>query len=259
VLFVPIWPDFVQGRFVLEPVRRAVVRAQVSGTVAQVRVTEGQTLQQGALLVKLENLQLESEAAKADADLRVASARSTEASLHYAGFGIAERERQQAEAQSRRLSEELAKLQIASPIAGVMMTPRLEDLVGQYVAAGTKLAEVADTSDLLARVYIPEFAMRDVHVGAQVRLQPQSELLPTSATLVSLTPVSTLLDPALEDNGQKFTGLTAPQFYVGLARVTNDGQLREGMTGEAKIFVRRRSLTDFGWRFMRDQIQRRFW
>ena len=115
LLLTPFWPDFVEGRFVLDPVQRAVVRAEVAGVVAQVPWSEGQAVNEGTPLVKLRNLQLESEAAKADADLRVAAARSTAASLHYAGLGTAERERQQAQERSRTLAEELAQLQITSP------------------------------------------------------------------------------------------------------------------------------------------------
>ncbi len=258
LLFTPFWPDFVEGRFVLEPVRRAVIRTQVPGVVAETSVAEGQSVAEGTPLLRLRNLQLESAAAKAQADLRVATDRSTSASLRYAGFGVAERERQQAQEKSRTLTEELAQLQIASPIAGVVLTPRLSDLVGQYVVAGTQLAEVADASSMLARVYIPEFGMRDVHVGAKVRLQPASQIFPVSGTLTSLSAISTELDPGLTEKAQ-LAGLNPPQFYVGSVKLTNDGSLREGMTGNAKIFVRRRSLAAFALRFVRDQVERRVW
>ncbi len=35
LLFVPLWPDFVDGRFALEPVRRTLVHTEVPGTVAR--------------------------------------------------------------------------------------------------------------------------------------------------------------------------------------------------------------------------------
>ena len=257
-LFTPLWPDFVEGRFVLEPVHRAVIRAEVPGVVAQAPVTEGQAVNAGTPLVKLRDLRLESAAAKAEADLRVAAARSTGASLRYAGFGAAERERQQAQERNRTLAEELLRLQITSPIAGVVVTPRLSDLVGRYVAAGTELVEVADTSSMMARIYIPEFKIRDVHVDARVRLQPQSEISPISGTLIFLAAVSTQIDPGLAEKAQ-LSGLNPPQFYVGAVKLQNDGALREGMTGTAKVFVRRRSLTAFGWRFARDLVERRLW
>ena len=36
LLFAPIWPEFVDGRFALEPVRRTLVHTEVPGTVAEV-------------------------------------------------------------------------------------------------------------------------------------------------------------------------------------------------------------------------------
>jgi putative peptide zinc metalloprotease protein len=258
LLFVPLWPDFADGRFVLEPLHRAVIRAEVPGVVTQVSVEEGQSVGQGTVLLRLQNLHLESDAARAAADLRVAADRSTAASLHYAGFGVAERDRQQALERSRTLTAELSRLQVTSPIVGVVVTPRLSDLVGRYVPSGTELVEVSDASTLVARIYIPEFALRGVQVGNTVRLQPQSKLFPISATLTSLALVSTQMDPGLAEKAE-LSGLTPPQFYVGSANLSNDGQLREGMTGAAKVFIRRRSLAAFAWRFLRDQVERRLW
>jgi putative peptide zinc metalloprotease protein len=258
LLLVPFWPDFVQGRFVLEPNRRAVMRAEVPGVVAESPVKEGEVVEAGATLIRLQNLQLESDAAKADADLRVAAARSTAASLRYAGFGVAERERQQALERKKTLAKELSRLQIISPIAGIVVTPRLSDLVGSYVAAGTELVEIADTSMAVARIYIPEFDLRGVRVGAPVRLQPSPEVFPVTGTLTSLAPVSTKIDPGLVEKEQ-LRGIAPPQFYAGSVVIQNDGNLRAGMTGTAKVFVRRRSLVDFAWRFVRDQVERRLW
>src|SRR6201997_1961611 len=90
VLFVPIWPDFQDASFVLEPRQHAVVHAAVQGTVAHVLVDEGRSVAAGQPILTLENLNLQSELAKARADLRVASARATQSQLRYSGFGTAE-------------------------------------------------------------------------------------------------------------------------------------------------------------------------
>ena len=258
LLFAPVWPDFVQGRFVLEPGRRAMIRAEVPGMVEQTSAAEGQSVKAGDPLVRLRNLQLQSAAAKAHADLQAATARSTEASIRYAGLGTAERERQQALAQDRAFHEQMKRLELTSPIAGIVVTPRLDDLVGRYVPAGTEVAEVTDTSTLTARIYIPEFDLGKVRVGAAVRLQPQSEIVPLSASLGSLAPVAITIDPGVAEKSQ-FTGLTPPQFYVASVRLRGDQQLCEGMTGTAKILVRYTSLAGFISRFARNQIERRIW
>jgi len=255
---VPLWPDFVEGRFVLEPARRAVIRAEVPGVVTQVLITENQAVASGAPLLRLQNLQLESEAAWAEASFREASARATTASMHYSGFGPAERQREEMSQRRSLLAGQLLHLQLTSPITGVVVTPRLPDLLGNYVVAGTPVAEVADLSTMIARIYIPEFGVRNVRLGTRARLQVQSRVVPITGTLASIAPLSSPIDPGLTEKEQ-LTGIVPPPFYVGSVILVNDGALREGMTGTAKLFVRHRSLAAMLWRFVRDLVERRFW
>jgi multidrug resistance efflux pump len=258
LLFAPIWQDFVQGRFVLEPVQRAVIRAEVPGVVVQVLAAENQPVGSGAVLVRMRNLQLESAAAVADADVSESSARATQASLHYSGFGAAERERQGMVAQRRVVADEVAHLAVTTPIAGTVVTPRMSDLQGSYLAAGAKIAEVADSSTMVARIYIPEYGIRDVKPGTRARLQMSSRLLPISGTLASLGPVDSAIDPGLTEKAE-LNGITPPPYYIGLVNIANDGSLREGMTGTAKLLIGRLSLAEMIWRFCRDSFLRRFW
>jgi hypothetical protein len=120
------------------------------------------------------------------------------------------------------------------------------------------VAEVADLSTMKARIYIPEFAMRDIRTGARVRLQPESRIVPITSVLFSVTPASTVIEPGLVPKDQ-LKGITPPRFYVGSALLINQGDLREGMTGTAKILVTRRSIVGFTWRFGRDLVDRRIW
>jgi len=258
LLFAPIWQDFVQGRFVLEPAQRAMIRAEVPGVVTQVLIAENQPVASGAVLVRMRNLQLESAAASADADVSDSSARARDASLHYAGFGAAERERQRMVAQGHVLADEVAHLTVTTPIAGTVVTPRMSDLQGSYLPAGAKIAEVADASSMVARIYIPEYGVRDVKAGSRVRLQMSSRLLPISATLASLGLVNSAIDPGLMEKAE-LNGITPPPYYIGLVNIPNDGSLREGMTGTAKLLIGRRSLAEMIWRFVRDSFLRRFW
>jgi putative peptide zinc metalloprotease protein len=258
LLFAPIWPDFVEGRFVLEPLSKATIRAEVPGVVDQVLAHEDQAVASGTVLIRLRNLQLESAAAQAAADASEASARAREASLHYSGFGDAERQRQEMAEQRRLLTDQVAHLAVTTPIAGVVLTPRMRDLMGRYLPAGANIAEVADCSSMIARIYIPEFGIRDVKVGTRARLQMSSRLLPISGTLASLAPVNSSIDPGLIEKAE-LNGIVPPPYYVGSVKIENDGSLREGMTGMAKLFVQRRSLAEMIWRFCRDSFLRRFW
>lgn len=258
ILFTPLWPDFVAGRFLLEPVHRAVIRAQVPGLVEQVMVAEGERVAPGMTLVRLRNVELESEAEQANARFRESSARALSAELRYADFGRAVRERDEAAEQRRVLASQLKDLEVTSPIAGVVVSPRMQDLTGSYVNRGAEVAEVADLETMTARIYIPEFDMRDVRVGTEVRLQVPSRIAPISGVLTSIDPLSSQIDPALAETSQ-LSGIVAAPSYVGFATLQNDGSLREGTTGTAKLFVRRRSLANMAARFARDLFESRFW
>ncbi len=258
VLFAPLWPEFVDGRFALEPLRRTLVHTEVPGTVTEVFSDEGQPVAAGAPLLRLRNLELESAAALAGADLRNASARAVRASMSYENFGPAERELQQSTVRQRSLAEEVKLLEVTSPMGGIVTTPRLHDLLGTYLKPGTEVAEVADLSTMRARIYIPEFSMRDVRLGAPVRLHAESQFQPWSGTLASLAPASSLIETGLIEKAQ-LEGIRAPRFYVGSVELQNQGDLREGMRGNAKIQVGRRSAAEFAWRFARDLVGRRLW
>lgn len=258
-LLLPIWPDVVNGRFTLEPTHKAIVRAEVPGTVAAVDAREGERVSAGQPLVQLTNLKLESAAAQANADLHLASERSYDGMLHYGNFGASEYKRQEMLERDRSLTNEISKLRVTTPISGIVVTPRLENLVGSYLEAGTPIAEVADPLTLTARIYIPEFDMKDVRLGAQVRLQPQSHMLPLNGSLASIAPDSTEIEPGLIPKDQ-LKGITPPRFYVGSVFVKNSlGDLRDGMTGNAKILVARRSIAGLTWVFTRDLVERRIW
>jgi putative peptide zinc metalloprotease protein len=258
LIFLPLWPEFVEGRFVLEPVHKASIHAEVPGRVTRVLVREGQSVAAGQPLVELSNSQLESAAAGAKADLHVASDQVNQALLQYGDLGPAEYRRQEMAERDRTLAGQVALLSISSPIPGVVVTPRTDDLLGTYLQSGAPIAEVADPSTMTARIYIPEFGMRDVRVGSRVRLQAESRAMPLSATLLSVAPASSSIEPGLIPADQ-LKGLVPPRFYTGSALVTNPGELREGMTGSAKILVTYRSIAGLSWIFARDLIDRRIW
>ena len=100
--------------------------------------------------------------------------------------------------------------------------------------------------------------MRDVRIGTMVRMQMPSQIAPISGVLDSVDPLSSQIDPALAEKSQ-LSGIVAAPSYVGFVNLRNDGSLRAGMTGTAKLFVGRRSLVEMAARFARDLVESRFW
>ncbi|HEV2114956.1 MAG TPA: HlyD family efflux transporter periplasmic adaptor subunit [Terriglobales bacterium] len=259
LLFLPVWPHFVEGRFELYAHNRAVMRTEVGGTVSGVFAGEGQQVQAGAPLVRLENLTLESEAAQAQADLRVAQARSVQAELRYSGWAPAEQRRQQLAQRNRLVQEQLAKLRISSPMAGTVTTPRVGDLAGSYLPAGTPVLEIADFSTLEARVYLPEYEVRDLRPYARSELLLDSASGFVPGTLRALASVSSQPPTQLVPQQQSFKGLQSSPYYVAWVKISDTRGLRENMSGTAKIFVRRQSLAEATWRAISDAVQRKIW
>ena len=107
---------------------------------------------------------------------------------------------------------------------------------------------------MTARIYIPEFGMRDVRLGSEVRLLPESDTEPLTATLSTVAPASIHVEPGLIPKDQ-LKGIAPPRFYVGSAFLANTVNLRQGMTGTAKIFVARRSIAGFVWIFVHDLVE----
>ncbi|MGH9509763.1 MAG: efflux RND transporter periplasmic adaptor subunit [Terriglobales bacterium] len=242
VLFTPFWRESVEGRFVLEPKNRAMVRVVVPGTVVAVLAQEGEPVAAGAPLVRLSNLQLETEAARALTDYRLAAHRATQASLQYAGFGAAERERQQLGERSRNLASQALHLELKSPIDGVLLTPRLRDRLGSHLEAGTELADIADLSVLRARTFLPEFYVRKAKLHARADLLLESFLISRHGEVASIAPVSAQTEPGLFGEGT-YKGVGGTRFYAYEILVENpDARLRPGMSGTAKIYGERRSL-----------------
>jgi putative peptide zinc metalloprotease protein len=257
--FLPIWRESVKGRFYVEPANRVVIRATVPGIVTAVYADESESVQAGAPLISLRNPKLASSASKASADYRTAGARSTRALLNYADFGSAEQQREQYMMVSQEREKQVQQLQITSPIGGQLMTPRLQDLVGSYVEAGRELAEVADLSTILARIYVPESEVGKLHVGAPAGLLFDSSFRTVQGVLESVAPRSSEIAEGLVPP-TNYKGISPPNFYVCVIRVENKGGLvYEGLPGLAQVYGKRRSLAELAWEDIRDFLSRKLW
>ena len=242
-----------------EAEKRALLRAQVPGTVTDVYVVEGQAVVEGAPLVRLRNLPLQSKLAHSTSDYEVASARATSAELRYVDFGSTLEEQRRLREQTRALESEVAKLELASPIGGVVMTPRPSDILGAYVKGGTDLLEVADLGTLRARVFLPENEMRKIRSGATAELQFDGILGRREARSVRISQLPSGIESDLVDLS-KYKGMRPPNYFVVDLLVSNsDGALREGMAGTARLYGRRKSLGGLAWQVVADFVGRTVW
>ncbi len=260
VILLPLRRESSTGYFVLEAAHRAVIRSSVPGLVTDVYAGEGQWIPAGAPVARLRNLTLDSRLAHAQADFSVGQRRAARAALQNSpDFGAANVERSQLGQLTQQLVSEAAQLELRSPIAGMILTPRLSDRVGAYLPAGTEVAEVADLSTMQARVYVSEHDLSKFHVGSQVRLLANGALRKSDTSVDRIEPASSEVPAGLIDLSQ-YKGLHPPNFYVvDLAVANPDGSLKQGMVGKARIYGRRRSLAGFAWQEIDNFLGRRFW
>lgn len=257
--FAPIWHETRSGRFSLEPIQKAAVHATVPGEVVAVYPAEGQFVAAGSPIIELRNLDLETRAARTSSELQVASLRATQSRLRYADYSRLERERDSLQQQSRAFTSQLLALHLKSSISGIVITPRVSDLLGSNVDAGSLLLDVADVSVLRARIYLPEFDLRDLRVGDRVSLKMDSWLKPLRSEVAEIAPSASRMEAGLAPS-EGYKGLTGVDFYGVTALVSNaDSRLRPGMSGTAKILIARRSLAGFVGKELRDFVDRKFW
>ena len=147
-----------------------------------------QRVDQGALLATLRDLPLQSDLEQAQANLSMASERAKAASLHYAEYGPALKVRERLSDKLQEVSQKDAALKLTSPIAGTVITPGLQDLVGTYLNEGQELLEVADLSKLRARIYVSEYDLYKIEKAAKARLQVQGMFKTWAAQIVSIAP-----------------------------------------------------------------------
>jgi len=258
VVLLPIFPRTTSALFVLEPVNKAVVRAKVGGFVAKILVDENAQVAAGEPVAVLRDLDLESQSARAGADLSIAQANKVKAQVKYASLGPAESELLRATRDLQTANEQLKELRPTSPLGGIVVTPRVRDLEGTYVPPGALLMEIDGVDSLRARLYLPEFEVRDVRVGESVTLRLKSQWRSARGVVQSVAAAPSELTPGLVEEN-KYKGLMPPSFYIAEVILPNAGELRPGMSGEAKILVSRESIGRKAWRGLRDVIGRVVW
>jgi len=256
---LPLWHENIEGRFVLEPRHRVFVRALAPGSVIRVYASEGTQVAAGAPLFQMNNLLLRSTQGKSAADYAVAGMQATSALLHYADYGSATQERERLAEQSRAANAHAATLDVASPISGTVLTPRVTDRLGSYVPEGTELAEVADLSTMQARMFVSEYDLHRLKLGAPARVMVEGSLHKWDTSVGAIAQHSSAVDPELSKT-EKLKGLSVPNFYVVDMPLPNpEGTLRPGMVGTARIYGSRRSFIGFLWVSIRRGVARKLW
>lgn len=159
----------------IQPIRAVGINSQLSGALTSVHVEEGNAVQAGAVLARLDSREVEAQLASAEASLELArrTAQRSEQLREQQIVTAAEYDRDQAAltaalATRDQLKARVGYATIRAPIAGVITEKLVE--TGDVVSTQTPLFTIADRSTLVVQVQISELDVTALNTGDPVEV-----------------------------------------------------------------------------------------
>lgn len=231
LIFFPWWSKPSGDARVL-PERVQPVSAEVEGVVRRVLVHEGERVASGQLIAELASDEQRVALEQAQAQYEIANRRvlQLEAGGNLGEARIERARLQEASANLDLRREQVVQTQIRSPITGVVVTPDLEERIGQFLKRGDVICQVVDLSSAWAEISVPE-----TDVGEIARNQEAWLKLNTFPTRKFVGKVIQVAPQAREENDERI--------FDVIVEVPNvDRALRAGMMGRGKVLARRASV-----------------
>ena len=187
----------------LEANESIAIQPELSGIVREIAFAEGQTVEKGALLARLDDAELRAQVAEAEARADLARINRERADSLAKDRTLAQAEIDQVRSQERAavaalelLRVRLARTRIVAPVSGVLGARRLA--VGDYATPSTVLTTLDDLSVLKVSFRVPERSIPLVKPGTRVtaRIRVGAEIRPVEAE-GEVFFVSASIDPAV--------------------------------------------------------------
>jgi RND family efflux transporter MFP subunit len=232
LLFLVPWPFRIAGPARVLPGQRASITAGVDGLVSSVLKHEGDRVAPGDVVATLKDESYQADFAQARGELEIAESEMSRGRQegNAAAVFAAQSRRDELSAKIALAQEQLERTRLRAPARGVIVTPRIEERVGQYLKRGEELCVVADAGTVTAEVAVPESDASLLRPGepASLKLNPYPGR--------TFRGVVSRVGARLREQGED-------RFLIAEVRVENpDGALRTGMLGMGKVRIGRRSL-----------------
>ena len=131
------------------------------------------------------------------------------------------------EVDAAEAARRLGQAELLAPFDGVVLSERPEEKSGRQLTAGDEVCEVAATSEMEVEIRIPEKEVSDVPAGAEIEIKllawPEATF---HGRVVGIAPTAA---------GE------GTRSVLVRSRLPNDGRLRPGLSGEARILCGRRT------------------
>lgn len=260
LLVVPWSRRTIRAEATLKPASTAKLEAPEDGIVAEVLAREGDRVEAGQSIFRIV-----SPASDEERDRLIArkerferkSSSSRDASDPAMVFQ-SERRASSADAALQSSESRRKNLEVRSPIAGRILTPRTTDLTGRYVTEGTLLAEVGDCRRMTADVGVSERFLEYLRTGAPVTALVR--MASARARKGSIESISSATEGQPATASATRSEPAAPTAMPGrfMARAVfdnSDGALLPGAAARVKIHLARESYvsraSSVSWRWLR--------
>ncbi len=251
VLAVPWSHRKVSGTADLKPEKQMRIEAPEDGLVSEVLVHEGDQVAAGQPLFRLASSfpvgDAERHRGEREKLLKRSSAgrASSNAMLAYQS----ERMAASAEIALRSAENRQDYLLIRSPIAGRVLTPHTEELVGRYLTGGTPLADVGDCRKMVAEIAVSERLLDYLRVGSPVAALIRTRPMKSWEGSVATISAATLEQPvtAAGQGGANIPPEQPDRFVVRAVFNNTDGSLFPGSAAKIKITSRREAYLSRAW------------
>lgn len=219
------WPLRVGTNATVVPAEKRVVSSIPGGVVERVFVREGEMVNPGQLLAQLDSSEDRVKLARAEATLGGSERELAEAEFRNdpAAAGQAKIQSDSDAAEVRFERQRLDEAQLHAPIAGVVVTPKVEEKAGTMLHPGEGFCEIVAADRMAAEMSVLETDLPLLRSGNSVALKLNAF---PSATFHGV--IDRIGAETRSDSGDQY-------FLVRAVFDNTAGRARDGMVGRARV------------------------
>ncbi len=212
--------------------------AESKGIIERVYVKEGQTVKAGDLLAKLDVAELIIQKSEKESQREKIKSEMIKLMIDNkaSDFAIKNNERTSLEYEIERMANQIAKAEVRADHPGVVVSDKINDLIGKPVNFGTELIKVARSDSLYVEFQVPEEDV--IHVAAQQKVKFKVFGLPNTSFSDGIKLES------VAGEARKVSEQDPIKYFIARAPIkgADDTPLRPGMTGRGRIVTASKSL-----------------
>ncbi|MFN7737345.1 MAG: efflux RND transporter periplasmic adaptor subunit [Pirellula sp.] len=241
LMTLPI-PYFPKRECVIEPEAKQFVASPIQGRIAACNVRPGDFVNKGELLATIDDDQMQRDLATAKAEFESAKQKANAALANKASsnYSLAMLECEQAQLKIDSIQNQLDRLEIRTPVTGVVIYGDLQKSIGMPVNLGQNLFEVAELGLMTAEVRLSAYDLEQISVGDSVTVRSDATGFQAfHGKILRIDPRATVID-------------NEAVFVADVLIRDSEAGLRPGMKASARIGAGWRTL---GWLLFHRPVQ----